>query len=321
MIIFETKKIALIILNWNKSDLTISFVNNIKRVEDQDLNIRMIVVDNKSNEKEREKLFNLTHCSPTWLILTENDLDNKKVLNNKDSNILLLLNENYGYAKGNNYGLKLAHNLGYKYSIISNNDIIIEKPVINDLIKVFAISDNVAIVGPKIIGPSGKNQGPFNKPNLYNYFFYPILYPITWPIEKIKEKLKGNKDSVLIQFPYRLMGCFMAVDLDVMNSVNWFDENTFLYGEELILAEKLNKMGYKTAYIDSVHVKHLHGVSTADLGEKNRIIQQLKSDLYYFKNYRNYGSIRLFFIKTGYLYSNFVLSPVIKKMKEWLRLN
>ena len=111
MIIFETKKIALIILNWNKSDLTISFVNNIKRVEEQDLNLRMIVIDNKSNEKEREKLFNLTHCSPTWLILTENDLDNKKVLNNKDSNILLLLNENYGYAKGNNYGLKLAHNL------------------------------------------------------------------------------------------------------------------------------------------------------------------------------------------------------------------
>lgn len=306
-------KIPIVVLNWNKSELTISLIKNLEEIEGKNLDLRYIIVDNNSKVEEREKLVKFANREDVWKILDENEAESYED-NENQLNILLLLKDNYGYAKGNNFGLELAYRLGYKYCVVSNNDVVIEKPVINKLLEILEQSKNIGAIGPKIIGPRGENQGPFREPSLYDYFFYPIFYPFIWPIKKVILKNKNNYKN---KFPYRLMGCFLVVDLAVFKKIDWFDENTFLYAEELILAEKFKKIGYRMAYEDSVYIKHLHGVSTEELGNKNRILQQLKSDQYYFKEYRNFGQIKLFLVKVGFLYSNFILIPVVKKVKKY----
>lgn len=309
-------KIAIVVLNWNKSELTISLIKNLEEIEKKNLDLRFIIVDNNSKVEEKEKLVNFANRGKMWKILDENEVESYED-NENQLNILLLLKDNYGYAKGNNFGLKLAYRLGYNYGIVSNNDVVIEKPVINKLLQIFEQSTNIGAIGPKVIGPRGESQGPFRKPSLYDYFFYPIFYPFIWPIKKIIHK---NNKSTKSEYPYRLSGCFLVVDLTVFKKINWFDENTFLYAEESILAEKFRKIGYRMAYEDSVYIKHLHGATTEELGNKKRILQQLKSNLYYFKEYRNFGRLRLFLVKTGFLYSNFILTPAIIKVKKYLRL-
>lgn len=307
-------KIPIVILNWNKSELTISLIKNLEKIEDKNLDLRYIIVDNNSKVEEKEKLVNFASREEAWKILDENEVESYED-NENQLDILLLLKDNYGYAKGNNFGLKLAYRLGYKYGVVSNNDIVIEKPVINKLLEIFEQSKNIGAIGPKVIGPRGEIQGSFRKPSLYDYFFYPIFYPFIWPIKKIIHK---NKEGSKSEFPYSLSGCFLVVNLAVFKKINWFDENTFLYAEESILAEKFRKIGYRMAYEDSVYIKHLHGVSTEELGSKDRKLQQLKSNLYYFKKYRNFGPLRLFLVKTGFLYNNFILTPVIIKVKKYL---
>ena len=312
--------VPVIILNWNRSDLTISLVKNISNVENE-VALRFIVVDNASSSEHRNTLIEFANIND-WSIATETELQDSCLKTNQ--HILLLLDKNYGYAKGNNFGLKLARKLGYKCALISNNDVVVEKPVLKRLILAFNELESIAVVGPRIYGPNGERQGPYSKPNLYHYFFYPVFIPILWPMKKLVKKILSKKsiskkDEGTTRYCYRLTGCFMLMDLDVIEKVGWFDENTFLYAEEDILAEKLERVGYKMAYVDSVYIKHMHGQSTQNLGNKSRLLHQLNANLYYFRRYRGYGPIKLALVKAGFIYSNFFLYPLISKIRGFIK--
>jgi len=312
--------VPVIILNWNRSDLTISLVKNISNVENE-VALRFIVVDNASSSEHRNTLIEFANIND-WSIATETELQDSCLKTNQ--HILLLLDKNYGYAKGNNFGLKLAQKLGYKYALISNNDVVVEKPVLKRLILAFNELESIAVVGPRVYRPNGERQGPYSKLNLYHYFFYPVFIPILWPMKKLVKKILSKKsiskkDEGTTRYCYSLVGCFMLMDLDVIEKVGWFDENTFLYAEEDILAEKLERVGYKMAYVDSVYIKHMHGQSTQNLGNKSRLLHQLNANLYYFRRYRGYGPIKLALVKAGFIYSNFFLYPLISKIRGFIK--
>jgi len=122
-----------------------------------------------------------------------------------------------------------------------------------------------------------------------------------------------------VKYPYRVMGSFMLLDLEVMEEVGWLDENTFLYAEESILAEKLLKHGYRIAYTDYVYVRHMHGSFIGKLERRQNVSLILKSEPYYLRNYRGYGEVKLFLAKVGFLYKNLVLVPIKVRLGNWAR--
>lgn len=311
--------ISFIILNWNNPELTIKVVSNIEEYELSRIEgSKIVVVDNGSDPNKREILVDY-FLRNKGLVLTEGKIyENRQVT---DSRKILILNEkNYGYAKGNNIGLKFAKKMGFKYAILMNNDVELKDAVAQKLLTIMQSQNKIAIIGPKIIGSDGKQQGPFIKPGIYSEFVFPVFYPVLYGFEKFRTKYFHNKlkKEVLNKGyaeVYRLMGCFMLLDLDVLETINWLDENTFLYAEEMILAEKLQRIGYKTAFVPTVTVFHHHEASTKSLGNIRKMIQ-LQSDLYYYKNYRNYGPIKLFLVKIGRLYSVYILTPVLAFVKR-----
>ncbi|MGC9797286.1 glycosyltransferase family 2 protein [Fervidobacterium riparium] len=307
------KEIVTIILNWNKSEMTIKTFENISEIEKDRTDF--IIVDNGSENSEKEKLIDYAKRK-NWKILKEGYefLENLIEDKGRSSNtILYILNKNYGYAKGNNFGLRLADSLGYKYAIIANNDVILEEEVIDKLLEVILTNEDVCVVGPRIIGPNGKTQGPyFIRPNLFSELFYPIFY-----IFYIYYKKKVYNKKII--FPYGVIGCFMLLKLKCMKKVDFFDENTFLYSEEEILSEKMRLIRKKTAYRNDVYIKHLHGLSSNEHGEKKKFLFSLKSGLYYYEKYRNYGKFRLFLVKIGRYYRFFILEPMIRKIKSVIK--
>ena len=70
--------IVFVILNWNKSDMTIQAIKNIENVEHGEYGI--IVVDNNSEAIEREKLMDFA-SSNNWQIIDEGNynVNNKSV--------------------------------------------------------------------------------------------------------------------------------------------------------------------------------------------------------------------------------------------------
>ena len=283
----DETKIAMVVLNWNRADLTISFLHNILEVEDTN-KLLTILVDNGSEASEKQRLLEGVESIGKFTVLGENDINTYRNSDDGIKNILLSLDNNYGYAKGNNFGLKLAFELGCKYAVISNNDVMLEIPVIDQLLQCIKMSENAAVIGPKILGIHNEQQGPYERLTLYHYFFYPVFFPLSWPVDKVRKMVMHSDDLEAkgcgrIKYPYRVMGSFMLVDLEVIGKIGWFDENTFLYAEESILAEKLLKQGYRMAYTDSVYVRHVHGSPTKKIKIKVNASTALEPELYYLK--------------------------------------
>lgn len=289
-------QIAIVILNYNGTSQTIDCIKNIAKFEKNSEKYKLIVVDNHSNDEDRDELLN--HASTNgYVVLHEDEVD----FNSYDrKKFILFLKENYGYAKGNNFGLKLATQMNCEITFIVNNDIILKEPLIEEMADYLRKNKKVGIVGPKIIGVDGKKQGPYKKPNLLTHSIYPLFYPVGFLISRIFPKSIMNSETNE-EYPYRIMGCFMGVKNRIFEEIGYFDENTFLYAEEMIIAEKLQSRGYLTAYKEEKHVLHIHGFTTKQLGNKKKYMLNLQSDLYYFEKYLNYGKIKLFMVMIGRL--------------------
>ena len=257
--------VAVIILNYNSWEDTIKEINicnNILSVKNRDI----IVVDN---------------CSP-------NDSAEQLKKQSIERNFVFIESkENKGYGAGNNIGLECAYKNGYKYALILNNDIIVEDSnLLFQLLRVFEIEKKAAIVNPDIYSPDGHM---FNRDSVRPSF-------IDYTFGAIKYKKKGRKIEDMGGYGniYRPQGCCMLVDLEKMREVGFFDEETFLYFEESILAEKLLTRGYKCFCNTATSVIHNHSKTVKSTFDIKRIISiNNKSFAYYLRKYRGYGNIKI----------------------------
>jgi len=315
------KEIATIILNWNNADLTIRASRKFLEFEQDKTSV--IIVDNGSYEKEKQKLKEYAE-NEKFIIIEEDDIENSKMLSSnlfKDNNIILFLRKNLGYAAGNNRGIRLALLLGYRYILISNNDVMLDKPILEKLRDILESNISIAIIGPKIISKSKISQGPFGKPGLVDSILMPLFYPIILLIKKmIKPKYKENKyEYCNISFVYRIMGCFMLMKVEAIAKAGYFDEHTFLYGEEEILSEKLLKIGYRVAYYPELYVFHFHEESTRRISRNRKFVIQMKSEIYYFKYYRKCNIIFIILFVFAQMAMFYLWAPILDKMKIFKR--
>jgi len=310
-----SKRTAVIVLNWNKPEMTIECLESLQTMEGE---YDIFVIDNGSDKDKRDRLTDEMK-KRNAVVLTEKHI-NEFTLDEKDDQILLLmlLDQNYGYAKGNNYGLRLAHRLGYKYSLISNNDVkIIDRTVLVELIKGIENGDKYALSGPKVIDINLKEQGPFDESKISDYFFkFGILYPVYFLFFKRKLGKKIDLFRKGLLEPSWLSGCFMLLRNDIIYDIGFLDENTFLYLEEAILTEKLRRNSYHIKYIPSVSVLHNHNTNKEDKFSLEQ--NSIHSHLYYFRNYKNCSQFLCYLAKLSHIFWWKFYLPIINKVKSFI---
>lgn len=265
------KKLGIVIVNYNDYKTTIKLLKNIENYKILD---SIVIVDNNSKDNSVKEL--------------------KKYKNKK---IHLIENkENKGYASGLNIGAKyLNKTLKDCIIIFSNADIIIEKE--EDLIDLKnSVTENIPVVGPTIIENNNLNRGwkspkpideiLFNLPLISRRLKKRILY---------KESHYQNKISIVDV----VSGCIFLVDGKTLNDINYFDDNTFLYYEENILAQKIKNINKLEAVNNNVKVIHNHSVTIdKNINKINKYKNLKKTQHYYVKNYlkANYLELSLLYI-------------------------
>ena len=257
-------KVAVIILNFQSWKDTLAEAQLVHDLFSLEWN-QIIIVDNASTNE------------------SENELKKKSI----GEYVFIETGINKGYASGNNAGLKYAYDHGFTYGWILNNDIIIEDSnVMSEMVRVLSKDDSVAVVNPDVYSPAGYM---FNRDakrrTFWDYTFGYLLY-----------KFKGRKLDLIDGYGYiwRPQGCCMMVDLNKLHEIGYLDENTFLYCEEPILAERIRNSGYKAACACEVKVVHNHSNTVKSVMEKNEIIStHNKSFAYYLKEYRHFNLIQI----------------------------
>lgn len=261
--------VAIIVLNYISWEQTIKFLCALKKLNGIE-KCEIIVVDNCSNNDSFKQLenFQLTKKVRFELLKTE---------------------KNGGYAAGNNIGLRYAFKKGYKYGIVMNNDLVInDMSFLDTIISIFNKRSDIAVVSPRILTPD-KNE-------INRHIYKPTVWDMSLGMAVARKENNKIECKSLIDndccYSYRAQGCCMALDLEKLNQIDYMSEETFLYSEEDILAERLIRKGYRSVVCLKTSIIHNHSQTVKTIASKRKIIKWRRDSLrIYLIKYRGYSII------------------------------
>ena len=273
---------ALVVLNYNTPELTIGAVRHVVELK---TGIRLIVVDNASTDDSWEKL-NATFDGESDVTLCRSP-------------------KNGGYAKGNNLGLSLAEKLGGIECVgIMNPDVVVGKDALYALVNVLKQDKTIGLATTRVIYNGRKlNPNPcaWGKSGLLRWLVGVTMLGTL--LRRVSRRLVGrevdligysdSKDlSEAVNPVFAVQGCFFFGRLELMRTIGGFDERTFLYYEEDILAEKVRSLGLKNAVLRDFWIKHNHQEKEASLeNARKRLFHmhcEFESRCLYLKEYARY---------------------------------
>ncbi len=199
------------------------------------MDLTIIIVSFKSGEILDRCLDSIDDKYP--VIIVENSLnkDLKNHVEKKYKNVECILpSENLGYGAANNVGINKAKT---KYLLILNPDTILQNNTLDELLISAKKIKNFAILGPKIIEGDKINEKEIN----YN-------------------NLKKTETSIEKSISY-VKGFAIFINKEEFKDIGFFDENFFLYFEEIDLCKRVIKNGKKIYLAPNALVKHSGGQS------------------------------------------------------------
>lgn len=217
--------VSIIIVNWNGWKDTLECLESIFKINYPNYDI--IVVDNHSQDDSINQLKNYSVNN------------NFKLIENE---------ENYGFAEGNNIGIKYALKyLNPKYILLLNNDTIVDKNFLKELTSVGEKYTKSGILGPKIYS--------YDNPDI----IWSAGCKISWKFARGIQIGSGKTDKDQYDNPEEvayISGSAFLIKTDTIKNIGLMDNIYFLYFEESDWTLRANQAGYKSLYVPSAKVWH-----------------------------------------------------------------
>ena len=165
-------------------------------------------------------------------------------------NVILIESKiNLGFGKGNNEAVKRASG---KHLLLLNNDTIL----LNDISPILSFINkekNIGAIGINMLN-SNKNyiQAAGNFPNFFNLFWMKLAFNINSDFKT------GNFKQDFYNVDW-LTGSFLLMPKFVYDEVGGFDEDYFLYVEDVDLCKRIANKGYKRVFFSRLNYIHFVG--------------------------------------------------------------
>lgn len=267
---------TLVVLNYNDFETTkqlVDSVNGYRSIQ------HVVIVDNCSSDESHKKLY--------------------ECYKNREDVNLLISQKNGGYAYGNNLGCRYAiDNLGTDFITIANPDVSFSDFALLQMIK-FANEHEDAGCVSAIMKCNEKNRSPmaWKEPKyidcliessvlLGNIFRRRVVYKM----EDLKKCEASRVDVVA--------GSFFVLSRDAYTAINGFDESTFLYYEENILAKRLKTINKNNYLLTNVFYYHecSKSIDKSCHNDKERLKHAQNSRKVYLRQYLKCGHLKLVII-------------------------
>ncbi|HMN24279.1 MAG TPA: glycosyltransferase [Ignavibacteriaceae bacterium] len=230
--------LSIIIVNYNVKEFLQNLIHSIEKAS-LNLTKEILIVDNASDDGSVE------------------------FIKEKFPQIKLIANQkNLGFGKANNIGLKQANG---KYILLLNPDTLVAEDTFEKMIKFFESNSEAGLAGCKILNPDGSLQLACRRsfPGPWTSFTKVTGLSNLFPNSKIFARynltyLDENKTYEVDA----ISGSFMMMRKEVYEKVGGFDEQFFMYGEDLDLCYRIQKSGFKVYYVHSTQIIHYKGEST-----------------------------------------------------------
>jgi GT2 family glycosyltransferase len=277
-------QLSVIILNYNVRyflELCVLSVQNALKTIDAEI----IVIDNNSKDDSCEMM--------------ERRFSNVKLIKNK---------ENVGFPKGNNIGVAQAQG---EYICILNPDTVVAEDtfvkILNFVTSSAVEKNNLGILGCKLIDGTGKflPESKRGIPTPWVAFTKIMglyqLFPKSETFGKyyashLNENQTGKVDI--------LVGAFMFMKRDLYLEVGGFDEDCFMYSDDIDLSYMVLQKGKSNYYFHETTVIHYKGESTIKDGTYMKRFQQAM-DFFYKKHFK-VSEFFTVFMRMGIVFFSFV---------------
>ena len=191
---------------------------------------------------------------------------------------------NVGFAKANNQAAKIA--LG-KVLIFLNPDTILSDQAIDSMYRYYCSHKETGVLGPKVVDPEGSLQYSCRRyPTLWTGLFnrYSILSRLFPENRFTSQYLMRDFDHNEIRQVDWLSGCCLMVSKNTFENSHGFDENYFLFNEDVDLCRTIKQAGKEVIYFPEATI--IHQVSTSNSKTTARvIIQRHLGMMHYFKKH------------------------------------
>ncbi|WP_026451701.1 glycosyltransferase family 2 protein [Aequorivita capsosiphonis] len=242
-------KLSVVILNYNVRYFLEQCILSVQKAI-ENIDAEIIIIDNDSKDDSCEMI----RAQFPKLTLIENKV-------------------NVGFSKANNQAVEVAKG---EYLCILNPDTAVAEDTFTQAIKYYESVENIGALGVYLMDgtgnflPESKRNLPTPKVSLLKLTGFHKKYYAS----HLSETSQGEAEV--------LVGAFMLLKRSIYEEVGGFDEDYFMYGEDIDLSYKITKAGYKNHYLGSTTVLHYKGESTQ------------KNDAYF---ERFYGAMQIFYKK------------------------
>ena len=198
----------------------------------------------------------------------------------KQIKIKIFKNENTGYLKGLSTGARQVPSCNTEFVFLCNPDLEFQKCDWLGILSCYQASR--VLLAPQVITPAGKNQNPnrvksFSKFEVFvndistiNYGTYKLITNIRKILKKIYVRVRTISKQTGKQEIWLPHGSCIIVDFNTLKDSNFFNENIFLWGEEVIIAEKARRHGATVLFEPSLKVFHNEHSATSNIIAKSK---------------------------------------------------
>lgn len=231
--------VSIIIINWNTKEMLNECLDSIKKYT-KDINYEVIIVDNNSSDgsinmlKDKFKEF-----------------------------IIIESKENLGFGRAHNLALPYING---KYTLLLNPDTLIKENSIKQMVEFMDKNRNVGLLSCKLLNADGSLQSSYwNFPNIREAIREAIVnmakipFDLTKKINDLKQIKVSSKEIECV------MGAVMLLPSKLFLDINGFDDDYFMYGEDMDICWVIKNMGYKVFYYVDTEIYHIFGQSSKQI--------------------------------------------------------
>lgn len=222
-------KLSIVILNYNvRYFLELCLKSVTKAI--QNIDAEIIVIDNNSSDDS---------CA-----MVASTFPHVKLLRNT---------QNMGFAKANNSAVKIATG---DYICILNPDTVVAEDTFTKILNFAETKENLGIIGCRLIDGTGRFL-PESKRNI------PTVKIASQKVLGCSKHYYANQISEhsVSEAPI-FAGAFMFIKRSVFKEVKGFDEDFFMYGEDIDLSYRMIQRNLKNYYYGKTSIIHYKGEST-----------------------------------------------------------
>ena len=224
------EKISVILVNYNGISFNDACIQSILKSSTRD-SLEIIVVDNASTDGSLEAL--------------------RKVWGDQEKVHIIALDDNYGFARANNVGIRWAMEQGCSTYVLLNNDTEIKEDTLEQLLK--CNQEHKALAVPKVLYA--------DRPDVI-WYAGGKLTPVIWkPVHRgLNQKDTGQYDrEEKCDFAN---GCCLLMTKEIIEKIGYLDERFFLYYEDTEYSLRARAAGVEIWYCGQAVVYHKVNGST-----------------------------------------------------------